>query len=187
MGRILLAAVLGGLLMFAWAAVEHMLTPIGDAGISMRANSPETLAALKAGFPEGGMFGFPGTDGDPKDPKVMDAMFAAAAKGPSGLLVIQPNGEVISMPKLLTVEFVSNVLCALVAALLVAGAALRSFGGRLLLVTGIGLAAWLSISVSLWNWYSFPTSQTLAQLADQVGGFFFAGLPIAALVKPAAR
>ena len=60
----------------------------------------------------------------------------------------------------------------------------RSYGRRLALVAIFGLAAWLSIEVSYWNWYGFPANYALAQLIDQVGGFLVAGLLVAKIVRP---
>jgi hypothetical protein len=47
----------------------------------------------------------------------------------------------------------------------------------------IGLAGWLSILVSLWNWYGFPANYTIAQGVEQVIGWLLAGVVIAFILK----
>ena len=63
---------------------------------------------------------------------------------------------------------------------------MRSYGARVGVVALLGLVAWLSIEVSYWNGYGFPTAYELAQLVDQVGGFACAGCVLAKLVRPPA-
>ena len=47
----------------------------------------------------------------------------------------------------------------------------------------LGLFAWLSISVSYWNWYQFSNEFTRAEAIDQIGGWLVGGLALAAIVK----
>lgn len=46
-------------------------------------------------------------------------------------------------------------------------------------VAGLGLFAWISISLSYWNWYAFPADFVVAEGIDQVAGWFLAGLAVA--------
>lgn len=48
MKRILIAAVAGGLIVFVWAAVAHMGTPLGTAGLRTLQEEEAVVAALKA-------------------------------------------------------------------------------------------------------------------------------------------
>ena len=58
--------------------------------------------------------------------------------------------------------------------------------GRVLSVAALGLFAWLSISVSQWSWYGFPTAFVRAEAIDQVLGWLCGGVAIAVIVKPKA-
>ncbi len=182
--KILLAAIVGGLLMFMWGFVSHEVLSLGTTGFKFEPTSPATVAAVKTAFPEAGIYMVPGPEGDPKDEKVQEAWMAAAHKGPYAMVISQPGGTPEGMSQQLVVEGASNMLAVLVAAMLLAITSIRSFVGRLLFVTMFGVAAWASISVSEWNWYRFPTDYMLAQLADQAAGYFCAGLAVAAIVKP---
>ena len=185
--KILLAALTGGLAMFAWGCVTHALPPLAHSGMTFTAPDSPAVEALRTGFPQDGMYVFPGPRGDFGDKAVMNRMTEDTRKGPAGLLFIRPHGDEPMMTRQLVIEFVSDVLAALIAALLLACTTLRSYGARVLFVTEIGLAAWLTLQVSYWNWYHFPTAQTGAELVDLVGGFLVAGLAIAAFVKPVPR
>ncbi|HXU11392.1 MAG TPA: hypothetical protein VN898_05460 [Candidatus Binatia bacterium] len=57
---------------------------------------------------------------------------------------------------------------------------------RVLAVALLGVFAWLSLSVSYWNWYGFPASFILAEGIDQAVGWTLGGLAIARIVPPRA-
>ena len=80
-------------------------------------------------------------------------------------------------------ELVSNIIAALFAALVISWLSV-SFGRRVIAAVLIGLVGWLSIDVSLWNWYGFPTSYMLAQGVDQAVGWLLAGIGIAFILRP---
>ena len=185
MKRIVIAAVVGGLVMFLWGFVGHMLTPLGEAGFKSLppAGDAALASALTANAPDGGLYMFPGMDervhASREGYEEWQRRYAA---GPAGLLIYHPHGGPTLGPKLLLVALFSNILAVAVAAW--AAAHGRSYGRRLALVTAFGLGAWLAIEVSYWNWYGFPPAYALAQLVDQVAGFFFAGLVVAKIVRP---
>jgi hypothetical protein len=49
----------------------------------------------------------------------------------------------------------------------------------------LGLLSSLAVNVPFWNWYDFPGTYTVAQLADHTIGFALAGLVLAKLIDPA--
>src|SRR5690606_21827254 len=103
------------------------------------------------------------------------------ASGPSGLLVYKPNGGEAMSPRQLVTEFFSNVLAAFLGALLLLQLP-GSIGRRALSLALVGVAAWLSISVSQWTWYGFPTPFLLGDLVDQAVGWLLAGFGMAAML-----
>jgi hypothetical protein len=62
-----------------------------------------------------------------------------------------------------------------------------SYWKRVLLVVWISLAAFAAQTFPLWNWYSFSTAFTLAELLDAVVGFFLAGMVIAKILPSRVR
>lgn len=174
--RIVLAAVIGGIIMFAWSAFLHMATPLGEAGIKNLPGEAVVLPAMKLGIPEAGMYMFPAMDKEPSG-EPSEAWLEKHRTGPAGILIYKPVGGEAMSPRMFIVEFGSDVVAALIAAS-VLGIAARSGCSRccgFCIGLGLGLFAWVNVDVSLWNWYGFPQEMLLANLADQGIGWLLAG------------
>ena len=188
--RILLAGILGGIALFVWDSVSHMLTPLGDAGIQGLGNEAPVLAALKENIKAPGFYFFPAPENRPGMTKEQQhrAMQVAMNKyqaGPTGMLIFHPEGmEPLSARQLLT-QFGADVVVMLLAAFLLARAAgLRSYTARLGFVTLMGLIPTLRSELPYWNWYGFPGVYTAAQFAVHLVGFLTGGLILARLIRP---
>jgi hypothetical protein len=187
MKRILLAALLGGLVAFAWSAIDHMVLPVGSAGIRQLPQEDALLQSMRELVPESGLYFFPGMDmrgGASKEEQ--EAWEAKMRTGPDGMLLYHAGGGVGMTPMLFIKEFLSDVIAALIAALVIA----QLGPGRLrraLTVMLMGLFSWFAISFSYWNWYGFPGSFILAEGFDQVVSWFLAGLAMAGVMKASSR
>jgi hypothetical protein len=184
--RILLAGFLGAVAMFVWTAVAHMATPLGSAGFSQIPGEATPAAALQTAIGDKpGLYLFPWTD-----PKNRDAAAAYAAKAktmPTGFLVYRPAGDGIAMTGgTLGSEFLKQLLCCLAAATLLALAvqSLTAYAARAAFVAAIGVAAALTTNGSYAIWYGFPTRFTLAAMTTDFLSYVFAGLVMAALIRP---
>ena len=104
---------------------------------------------------------------------------------PSGLLVYKPAGTPFNFGRNLASQFANDFVKALLAVLLLAQTRLATFGRRVGFVSLAGVLAAITTSVPYWNWYSFNPTFTVAAIVMEIAGFFFAGLAIAALYKPA--
>ncbi len=184
--KILLASVLGGFAMFIWGAVSHMALSLGESSMKAMQNEETVIAAMRENMKEPGLYLFPGgVPSSDMTKEQREELMRKWEQGPSGFLVFHPEGMPAMAAKTLLTELFSNILAVLVAAFLLSQAlgTLTSFGSRVLFVTLIGLVPFLSLNVSYWNWYGFPTGFTFAELVDQIGGFGLAGLVLAAIVK----
>jgi hypothetical protein len=185
MAKVLVGALVAGIVVFFWGSVSHMALPIGTMGIRQISGEDKVVTAIKDTISEPGFYFIPGRDMSKPQSKSEEAAYTAKMRqGPSGVMVIHPEGsEGISTGKLLT-ELGSSVVAALLAALVLTQ--VRSgYVGRVLVVTSMGLFGFLSILVSYWNWYGFPTDFTIGAVLDEVIGWFLAGLVLAAIVRPA--
>ena len=178
----LVAAIVGGLVVFLWSAIAHMALPIGTMGISTRPDEPPVLDALKEKVPADGLYFFPGMDPKKGDEAYRKAWQAKYEAGPSGLLIVHPHGRKAMTPRLLGIELLADVAAASVLALVFAGMA-GGAGRRMGVAALLGLFAWLSISVSYWNWYGYPSAYVLGEALDQVIGWALGGLAMAKLVR----
>jgi hypothetical protein len=184
MAKILIGGVVGGLVIFFWGFVSHMLLPIGEMGMRAIPHEEGIAAAMKNDVLEPGLYFVPGRDMSKKlTEEEMQAHTEKIGKGPYGFMVIHPNGRDVSLVKRLPIELGTNVVCALLAAIIVSQ--LRpGFVVRVGCVTLMGVLASLMTSVPFWNWYGFPTEFTLAQIIEHSVGWLLAGIVLAAIVRP---
>jgi len=181
--RIIVAAIAGGVVMFMWGAVSHMVTPIGEMGLKNTPNESAVVSTLQSNLTEPGFYFIPGMDmSKPMSAEEEAAWTAKYEKGPNAIVIYHPDGETPMSPKQFGVELGSNILAALVVALLLTWTA-ASFSKRVAMATLIGLTAWLSINVSYWNWYRFPTAMVMGELIDQVVGWLLVGLVMAFILR----
>jgi hypothetical protein len=183
MGRRVLAAIAGGVVVFVWSALSHMTLGLGTAGISSIPNEERVAQAIRGAITEPGLYFLPGFDTSHKMTAEEEKAWSEKyRRGPSGILVIQPGGRDPMMPEQLVIELVADVLAAGVAAFIL-GAIGGSFLARTMAVGLLGAFEWLDINVSYWNWYKYPTTFTVAALVEQLIGWTLAGLVMALILR----
>lgn len=184
--RIVLAGVLGGIAMFAWMSVAHMVLPLGGAGVSQITNNePALLAEMQSALGQNsGLYMFP-SFGSSREHSgaAMQAYEQRLSANPSGLLIYHPPGGKAMTPGQLVTEFLAELIEVLLAVLLLAQTRLASYAERVGFVVALGILAALPSNVSYWNWYGFPASYTAAYMASQILGFLVAGLVAAAVLR----
>jgi len=181
--RLIVAAIVGGIVMFAWGFVSHMILGVGDNGMKSLSNEDAVIAALKSNINEPGIYFVPGMDMSRTPTNEEWAAFSKKAEaGPTAFLVYNPTGETPFSAKQLGIEFASNVLGALIVAFILNWTA-PSIGKRIIIATLIGLAGWVSIEISYWDWYRFPGAFVTGELIEQVVGWLLTGAAIALIIK----
>ena len=188
--RIFLAGLLGAMAMFAWTAIAHMATPLGEAGVENTMKDEELLSALKSnvkdkdGFYMYPSMGLPPDATHAQQSEAMEKYPEKLEKNPSGFFIYHPAGSrPMNMGKFLTVEFITELCEAFLAVWLLAQTRIVSFGGRIGFVTAVGLIAAISTNVSYWNWWGFPTVYTASYMFIQIVGFFLVGLVAAIMFR----
>jgi hypothetical protein len=176
--RVLIAGVIGGIVMFIWASVAHVATPLASVGLKAMPGEAGALTALHQSLGDKpGLYFFPFMQGSPSDARAMAAQKAALQAGPSGLLAYQPPGTGgMGMGRLVT-EFVLELVESVLAAAILVGAA--GFSRRLGIAALIGVIAAMATNFSYWNWYGFSLDYTLANAFTELMKFVFAGAAIA--------
>jgi hypothetical protein len=186
--RIVLAGVLGGLAMFLWSSIAHMALGLGSVGIQDLPNEQAMMGAMKSNLAQSGFYFFPGLGVAPGASRAeknaaMNVYQQKVANGPSGILVYHSSGQkAISAGQLLT-ELGTNIVQALLAAILLAFAGLRSYGARVGFVALAGVMAGITTNISYWTWYGFPGSYTAGYAFTEIVGYVCIGLVAAAIVK----
>lgn len=190
MTRIFLAGLLGGIAMFIWTSLAHMVLPLGETGVREMPNESNVLAAMQTNIgSDSGFYFFPGMGLGPnatheQKSEAMKHMNETLASHPSGILIYHaPGSHPFNMGKLLSVEFLTELIEAFLAVFLLAQTRLNTFGARVTFVTIIGIIAAVSTNVSYWNWYGFPGNYTAAYMLIQFVGFLCVGLVAALVLK----
>jgi hypothetical protein len=185
MVKVLIGALCAGVVVFIWGAISHMATPIGTMGIRQIPGEEKVVAAMKDSIRDPGFYFFPGRDMSEAASASEEAAYTAKVRqGPTGVLVITPGGRDSMSPGQLLTELGSSIAAALLAAVVLTQ--VRSgYLGRVLVVTLMGTFAFLSINVSYWNWFGFPTDYTIGAALDEIIGWFLGALVLAAIVRPA--
>lgn len=176
--RILLAGVLGGLALFLWGGLSHMVLGLGDAGMQYLPQQQPVMQALQASVPQSGFYMFPQGDKAGNLP-------ADKIGGAHGLLIYHPSGASGMRPGQLLNECILNIVLATLAAYLLSLApGLSGYAARVGFIVVVGLITTLMTHVEYWNWYEFPVTYTVANIFDNIVGFLIVGLVAAAFVKP---
>jgi hypothetical protein len=184
----ILAAALGGLVVFVWGAIAHMMLPLGHAGMSPLPNDQAITSVLRQQIAGDGFYYFPAPDTSIADETAREQAHEAAMKtGPYGLLLYHPHGgEMMTTGQLLT-ELATNVLAALLLTIVLMRARAGLLGGAAIGLL-FGLFTWLSLSASYWNWYGYPDDYFVAQgVIEGVGWFLGGGVCGAVLGSGASR
>lgn len=187
--RIVRAGVLGGIAMFLWTSLAHMVLPLGQAGIREIPNEQLVLAVMQASLGgTSGLYLFPGTGAGENASRqernaAMQQYGRKLAGNPSGLLIYHPPGAKALTPGQLITEVLTEIAEVLLAAFLLSLARLESFGGRIGFIGVVGVVAAIATNISYWNWYGFPPSYTAAYMTTQLVGFAVAGAVAALLMK----
>ena len=191
--RIILAGILGGILMFVWSSVAHMMTSLPAMGIQEIPNEQPVLAAMQAQIGQAhGFYIFPGFGLGPN----ATAAQRRAAMGsyqqkldasPSGMLIYRPAGARAMTGGQLGTEFLTELAEALLVVFLLSRARLASYASRVGFVIVTGVLAAITTNISYWNWYGFPGNYTFGYMLTEIIGFVLLGLLAAAIVKTCAN
>jgi len=187
--KILLAGIFGGIVMFIWTSIAHMALPLGEAGLGEIPNESAVLSAMQSNIgDQTGLYIFPGPGlgknaTRQEKQEAMKHMGEKIATNPSGILMYHPPGRPLVLGKLLGIEFVTELLEAILVVFLLAQTRIASFAGRVGFVLVAGILAAIATNVSYWNWYGFPCVYTASYMFIQIVGFFLVGIVAAFMLR----
>ena len=187
--KILMAGILGGIVMFIWTSIAHMALPLGEAGLGEIPNESAVLSAMQSNIgDQTGLYIFPGPGlgknaTRQEKQEAMKHMGEKIATNPSGILMYHPPGRPLVLGKLLGIEFVTELLEAILVVFLLAQTRIASFAGRVGFVLVAGILAAIATNVSYWNWYGFPCVYTASYMFIQIVGFFLVGIVAAFMLR----
>ena len=187
--QILLAGVLGGIAMFLWSSLAHLVLPLAKTGISEIPNQQAVLSAMQTSLgATAGLYFFPGTGLGPDATRqqqnaAMQQYDQKLANNPSGLLIYHPPGAKALTPSQLVTEFLTELVEALLVVFLLAQTSLAGFASRVGFVTLAGIMAAITTNLPYWNWYGFPTNYTVAYMTMEIAGYVVVGIVAAGVMR----
>ncbi|MGH7729716.1 MAG: hypothetical protein ACRENJ_00515 [Candidatus Eiseniibacteriota bacterium] len=188
---LVLGAVLGGVVAFAWSAVSWTLLPWHDSAMKSFTDEAAVAQVLRDNIPSGGMFMLPGPPPgyDRMSKAEKEAAEAAMAQkrseGPylHGVVWRRVRDD---MGRQMGVALLFDVLSALLVTMLVMRTGGMTWGGRVMFVVTMALAACMIAVAPNWIWWHHPADVVIVQMADLLIGWLLAGMVIAKVAAPKA-
>lgn len=184
--KILLGALVGGVVVFIVSGIFHMATNLGEFGFKVLTNEDATLSTMRSSIPDSGLYLFPAADVTKgRSAEDQSAYLAKYKAGPTGLLAYSKGGSDLQFGKLLVNQFLFSLIAALFASwILGITASATTYGSRVLIVFLTSLFAGFVYALPYWNWYKFPLDYTVAYVGTWCASWLVAGFAMAAVVKP---
>ncbi len=181
MKKILLAGLLGGVAMFVWSSLAHMVLPLGSAGISQIPGEQPLIDLMRSTLgTRSGLYFFPAMgkpSGNTTQNELMAEFVKKLAVNPSGLIIYHPPGRTGMTAAQLGFEFGTELVESLLLAFLLS----HRRTGQVLTVLVVGLMAAITTNIPYWNWYGFPLTYTAAYMTTEFVAYLVSGL-VAVLV-----
>lgn len=174
--RVILAGIVGGIFMFVGGFLTHGVLQIDNMFMKDLPSEAPVVSSIQDTISQRGWYVFPAREKLMATEEGQKELKEKWSKGPTGIVIYNPKGGQDEVT-LMSIEALSNVaLCIILAAVLMRVAGSKPT--RIALATLLGVAAWLAIDVSYWNWDKFPDTYVLAGLIDQGVSWFLAGTAI---------
>jgi hypothetical protein len=177
--RLLLAALAGAVVMFAWSALSHTLL-IRGVGFTRLPNETALLAAMRESIKDEGLYFFPGIDWSQHPNADETAAWEERFRRGNGLLIFHPSSDAPVSGRKLLLQFLCDLLASAIAAYLSLILAVP-YWKRVVAIGALGTFGCLGVSALFWNWYGFTDAFFAAHCLDKIVGWVLAGAAIAKL------
>jgi len=180
--QLTLGSILGAIVLFVWSALAWTLIPWPGQPLRTFTNEDAVQQAVIANAPGSGNYVLPNAETkgltNEQQQKAMDKMM----RGPFVFAAVrlEPMG---SMGKYMFVEFLTQLVCAFIATLLLLQTSSLSYRGRVVFVAAIGLIIFIGGHVPEWNWWAFSSAYTAMEFGAIVIGWLLASLIMSAVVR----
>lgn len=177
--RLLIGALLAGLVVFLWSGVSHMLLPWWNTTTRGFNNEEALGAALMAGAEGDGIYILPDPNAVMDDEAAHEAAMERTKRGPVAFVALTSGGMDPASPRAFILQIIFDILAALLLARLISCLGPQAFSVRLRMVVVIAVIAGLMIHLPNWAWYGFGGSFTAVAMIDLAVGWFLGGLVLA--------
>lgn len=176
--KLMLGAVLAGLVVFLWSGFSHMVLPWWNANTNSFTNSEALSAVMLAGADGDGIYMLPSAE-----PPTTEAESERMRGGPVAFVALTTGGMDPASPRAFVLQLIFDIVIALFLARLLTCIGDQAFSVRLRLVVLVALLAGMMVHLPYWAWYGFAGGFTLVSMIDLVIGWFLGGLVLARFAK----
>ncbi len=175
--KLILGAVLGGLVAFVWGAVSHMALGFTESSIMTLQEEDAVAQSLLNSAPKSGVYMYPQGGSDE------EAMKKMAEGAPIVFMAIRREGMTSIVTPMLA-QIVIEMLGALLFTWLLTRATGLSYLASAGFVAIAALAGAIVSQLPMWNWYGLSFRFVGWELLDAAIGGFLSGLVIAKVALP---
>jgi hypothetical protein len=183
-----LGTVLGAIVLFVWSFIAWTFIPWPGQPLRSFTNEDAIAAAIKANAPQSGNYLMPTevkrTSGmtDAQYQKAQQDAMNRMMQGPMifASIRIEPMGSLV---KYFVMGFITDLVIALIASVLVLQTTMLSYACRVAFYAGIGLVIFAGGHLDEWNWWGFSNAYMAMQFGVLIIGWFLAGLVMAIFVR----
>jgi len=181
MGRTILGAVVGGVVLFVWGFIFWAVLPFGNQVVLPVANEGVVAEVLGQNIAASGVYYIPGEGAQ----EMTEAWQEKHKAGPVVQIFYRREGSDPNGPMFYLRGFGYLLLLALLMAMLLrqTGGQLETYGSRALFVLVAGVFA-AAVGFSGAVWWNQSLNYHLLYAVYNVSSWFFAGLGMAAVIKP---
>lgn len=182
--RILIAALAGGLAIFIGGSITHIMLPFSDWGLRPLPNELAAMETLQKLVSGPGVYIYPGMDGvNMNDQSAVSAYEQKIIQKPHGILVVAPPMGGLMPASKLAVQFIGDMLCGILATMLLSLTSLSGYVRRVAFISSLGLFTWFLTGFPFWNWYGFSSDFFVINGIDQALRCTFGGFAIAGVLR----
>lgn len=184
MKQLLLAALLGGIVLFLWGWLSWSLIPIHNASLLSIENEDAVIAALHVNMDQKGVYTFPAMPAT-QDQATLDEWVQKLQQGPVGMIIYDPEGTEPMKPDQMVIGFILGCISAFFVAWFLSRstAAMSSYFARVAYCGMFGIFIAIVSHLTNWNWMGYPIDYTISWIADSIIGWLLAGTVLAAIIK----
>lgn len=179
--QLILGSVLGSIVLFVWSAIAWMVIPWPGQPLRKFTNEDAVTQAIVANAAVSGNYLLPNAETS-MTPEEQQKAMEKMTRGPIVFASVRLE-PFNSMAKPLVIQFLTQLIVALLATFLLLQTCGLSYKCRVIFVSAIGVIIFVGGHVDEWNWWSFSNAYMLMQLGAIVIGWFLASLVIGRFVR----
>lgn len=171
MARNLILSLAGGLVLFVWGFVSHVLLPWYGPAYHAFTDEAAVVTALERYTPTKGLYYVPFTETERGSGQL------------EAFVNVVPEGAGAGGGAQLAGGLIVAILSAFLVVNLVGRARPEDFRGTVMMFSAIGLAIGFVSHAYYWNWFQFPTSYVIVTIVDTLVGWTLVGLVVSPFMR----